>query len=360
MTTDVSANRPPSLIAQIRSRSGAAGVFFIVLAVTVLSISVVLLVLGKDPLEVLAKFLEGAFSTENRRADVIMTAVPTLLCASGLLLTFTAGLWNIGIEGQLTMGAVCAGAVALSVQGDTPNLGILALELIAAVLGGMGWALLAALLKTRAKVNEIFGGVALNFIATNILIYLVSGPWQAPGNTPTSVPFAGAALFPRVEGVRLSPLAIVIALVAFVIVFLLLNGTHFGLQLRAMGRSEKSAFILGVRTERNVIIAMLACGALAGLAGAVQTLFVRGRLVTGISGGVGFLGVLIVLLTSIRAGWVPIVALFFAVVPIGSQRLAIAMDLDSSLGNVFQSALVLGVLIANGIQARRRARQPRQ
>ncbi len=334
-------------------RAGGVGLVLVPALIFVLVLIVAVLVaLDKDPLLAAQKFIDGALGSEARRADVITTALPLLLCASGLLLTFTAGLWNIGVEGQVTMGAVFASFLARSVTFNQPSLPIVLAEVVLAACGGMLWALLAAVLKTRGKVNEIFGGVALNFIAQNILIYLVSGPWQAPGNSPTTAPFAEGALLPRLGGLRLSPLAILIAVVAYLIVLVVLNGTRWGLQLRAMGHSEKSAFLLGVRTERNVLRSMAVCGALAGIAGAFQALFTRGRLLTGISGGVGFLAVLIVLLVTIRAVWVPLVTLFFAIVPIGSQKLDVAMNLDSSLGNVFQSALVFGVLLANGVRAR--------
>lgn len=334
-------------------RAGNVGLVLIPAFIFVLVIIVaVLLALDKDPTLAAQKFLDGALGTDARRADVIMTALPILLCASGLLLTYTAGLWNIGVEGQVTMGAVFASFLARGVTLDQTSLPILFAEIALAAFGGALWALLAAVLKTRGKVNEIFGGVALNFIAQNILIYLVSGPWQAPGNSPTTAPFAEGALFPRAARLRLSPLAIGITVIAYLAVFIVLSGTRWGLQLRAMGRSEKSAFLLGVRTERNVLLSMAVCGALAGIAGATQTLFTRGRLVTGISGGVGFLGVLIVLLVMVRAAWVPLVTLFFAIVPVGSQKLDVAMNLDSAIGNVFQSALVFGVLLTNGLRAR--------
>jgi general nucleoside transport system permease protein len=327
-------------------------VYALSLAAVLLIIGVILLLLGYNPIETLQKFIEGAFSTDNRRADVIMTAVPLLLCASGLLLTQTAGLWNIGIEGQIIIGAIFASFIALNVTDTEPNPIIIGIEIVAAAFGGMLWAGLTAFLRTRAKVNEIFGGVALNFIAANFLIYLVSGPWQGAGNTPKTEPFAAGALLPRLGELRLSIPAIVLAILAYGIVFFILSRTRFGLQLRALGKSEKGAFLLGVRTERTMTLAMLMCGALAGIAGAVQVLFLRGRLETGISGGIGFLSVLIVLLVSVRAVWIPLVALFFAVVPIGSGRLAVSVGLDSSLGNVFQSALVLAVLLANGIRGK--------
>ena len=151
------------------------------------------------------------------------------------------------------------------------------------------------------------------------------------------------------------------ALAAFIAVFMALRGTRFGLQLRAIGRNARSAGILGVRVERNIFWAMVACGALAGLAGAFQALFTRGRLLPNISGGIGFMGVLIVLLTGVRAAWVLPVALFLATVPIGSLKLATSLDsavqIDAALGNVFQGALVLAVLIGGGVRARLAARR---
>jgi simple sugar transport system permease protein len=278
-----------------------------------------------------------------------------LLCGSGLLLTYTAGLWNIGIEGQVTMGAIFATIIARSVTADSNSLIVVPLELLLAMIGGALWAALAAILKTKGNVNEIFGGVALNFIAGDILLYLIGGPWKV-GNYPQTAPFADPALLPRVApNLSLSIPAIAVAVIGFVLVFVILSGTHWGLQLRAMGRSQKSAFLLGVRTERNALLSMVVCGTLAGLAGALLVLspISRGRLVQNISGGLGFLAVLVVLLVNIQPIVVPPVTLFFAIVPIGILRLQVSeLQIDPSLGNVFQSALVLAVLLANGVRTR--------
>ncbi len=169
---------------------------------------------------------------------------------------------------------------------------------------------------------------------------------------PQTARFEAAALLPKLEDTRLSPAWILIAVVAFLAIFMVLRGTRWGLQLRAMGRSEKSAFLLGVRTERNILLAMMVCGALAGLAGAFQVLYTRGLLMSSISGGLGFMGVLIVLLVNVQALWVPLVALFFAAIPIGSLKLALSLQIDAALGSVFQSALVLAVLLGAGLRDR--------
>src|SRR5262249_37979012 len=145
---------------------------------------------------------------------------------------------------------------------QTPGVLVLPFELLLAMLGGALWALVAAVLKTRGNVNEIFGGVALNFTAQNILLYLLTGPWKV-GNYPQTAPFEDSAMFPFfTKGQSRSLPAVIIVVVAFLVVVVILRGTHWGLQLKAMGRSEKSAFLLGVHTNRNVLLSMMACGAL--------------------------------------------------------------------------------------------------
>ena len=330
-------------------------VIVVALVLVFVLIGIVLVLLGKDPARTLQEFIRYTISNEQGRADVIMTALPLLLCASGLLVTFTAGLWNIGIEGQIVMGSIFCAGLARLVPADWNPWLVIPLELALAMLGGALWAALAGLLKVYGNVNEIFGGVALNFISANVALWLLNGDWR--GSTyPQTAPFAPPAMLPRLDGQRLSLVAIMIAVAAFAAVFFLLRGTRWGLQLKAMGKSEKSAFLLGVRTQRNTLFSMMLCGALAGLAGAIQTLFTYGLLKPGTSGGVGFTAVLIVLLVNVQPALVPFVTLFFGLVPVGSLKLASALRedvrVDTSLGNVFQDVLVLVVLLASGVQWR--------
>jgi ABC-type uncharacterized transport system permease subunit len=343
-------------VAQRSSSRVAQSAITLALALVAVIIVMVLILVAihKDPATMLSQFVDGAFGNEVRRSDVLMRSLPVLLAASGLLLTFTAGLWNIGVEGQMIIGAVFATIVARSVPEDANSLVVVPIELILGAIGGALWAGLAAVLKTRGRVNEIFGGVALNFIALNIIQFLLDGPWKYQNYSQTA-PFAVPALLPAfTTGQSLSIPGIVIALVGFIVVFILLRGTHWGLQLRAMGRSERSAFLLGVRTERNVLLSMMACGALAGIAGVFQIIspVSQKRLYPDVSGGLGFLAILIVLLVNTRPTWVPLITLFFGIVPVGMLKLQLSSNIDPSLGRVFTSVLVLIVVLANGIRTR--------
>ena len=166
-----------------------------------------------------------------------------MLCSVGLLITFTAGLWNIGVEGQIILGAICASWVALHFSG--PVWLLIPLELGAAMLGGALWAALSAVLKTRGRVNEIFSGLALNGLAIILTNYLISGPWQPPegGSFRGTAPFQDAALLPRLLESRLSPLSLVLAGVAFAAVFFILRGTTWGLKLKALGKNPTSCLL---------------------------------------------------------------------------------------------------------------------
>lgn len=286
----------------------------------------------------------------NRRTDVINFWFPIMLCSCGLLVTFTAGLWNIGIEGQMTMGAVAASGLALF--SNMPRTQQLAAEIGLAAAAGGAWALLTAMLKTRGGVNEIFGGVAMNFIATNYLAYLVVGPWGIGSGSSTDN-FPAHALLPSMENYRLSPITLYLVIAVFVGVLLLLTVSKWGLQLRAMGKNPRSAQILGVPTERHIWTAMALCGMMAGMAGAHLVLFTQRKLPANVSGGIGFLALLVVLLASSRVYWVPFIGLAFAFMfTTGGLPLWTRLQLDSSLSEVFLGLLVFIVFIFNGVRQR--------
>ncbi|HSO27377.1 MAG TPA: ABC transporter permease [Anaerolineales bacterium] len=307
--------------------------------------TVLLVLFDADPIESVIAMYDGALGDQAKFLSVMAFWVPLLLCSTGLLVTFTAGLWNIGVEGQIVMGAIAASWVALRVQAPAPVL--ITLEVLAAMTAGALWAALSAVLKTRGRVHEIFSGLALNNLAIILTNYLISGPWQPPegGTFRGTAPFQAAALMPSLGDSRFSPLSLVLAVVAFGMVFVALRGTTWGLKLKALGKNPMSAFLLGVSSEREVILAMMFCGALAGLGGAVRVLSWFDSLRQSISGGIGFLALLVVMLASYRIFWVPLIAFFFSIVLNGSITLQLRTQLHSSLGGILTGVMVLVVLL---------------
>jgi ABC-type uncharacterized transport system permease subunit len=165
---------------------------------------------------------------------------------------------------------------------------------------------------------------------------------------------------PTLADLRVAPLAVILALLAVAVVFFALRGTRWGLELKALGKSFRSAYLLGVPSTPRLLTAFAACGALAGLAGAIRCSARYGRMIPDIAGGQGYLALLIALLASYRPLWVPLVALFFAAVGVGSSRLEMKLHLDSSLGGVLRASVVLAVMLVSGWRAllvRGRARQ---
>lgn len=307
--------------------------------------SVLLLIFDTTPAVAFEAMFDGALGDAAKRLSVMAFWVPLLLSSTGLIITFRAGLWNIGVEGQIILGAIAASWVALKL--DAPGPLLIAVELILAMAAGALWAALVAVLKTRGRVHEIFGGLALNFLAIILTNYLISGPWQPPegGTFRGTAPFQDKALLPLFENSRFSPLSLVLALVALALVIIALRGTFWGLKLKALGKNTYSAYLLGVSSEREIILAMMFCGALAGLGGAVRTLSWFDSLRQSISGGIGFLALLVVMLANYNIYAVPVIALFFAAVRVGSIPLQLRTQLHSSLGGILTGVMVLFVLL---------------
>jgi general nucleoside transport system permease protein len=317
--------------------------------------SLILLLSGAPPLKAYQNIISGSLGSVGQITNVLIAWVPLLLVTAGLLATFAAGLWNIGIEGQITIGAIFTTWALRGLQDSTlPPVLVIIVVMLAGVLGGALWASLAGALKTFGGVNEIFGGLGLNFVATSLTIWLIFGPWKRPGigSMSGTQPFPEAFWLPQLAGSRLSVWTLILAILGLSFIYLLLQGTHFGLKLKAVGKNMRSAFLLGIPTTRYMMLSFIICGCLAGLTGSIQVMAVYHRLIPSISSGYGFLGLLVAMLINYQAIWAIPVTLFFAALNIGSIQLPIVLKLDSSLSGVLQGSLVLFVLLMDGVRQR--------
>jgi general nucleoside transport system permease protein len=311
-----------------------------------------LIAVGADPIKAYITMWNGAFGNPAKFAGVLDAWVPLVLCSVGLSITFTAGLWNIGIEGQIVMGAILASWVARTF--DWPTEIMIPLIFAAGALGGALWALLAGSLKVYGHVHEIFGGLGLNFVSSGIALYLIIGPWKREGIASTSgtEPFRSSALLPNFPGLSVGPVEIVVAILSLMLVYFALRGTLWGLKLKAIGKNMRSAFWLGIPTNLYMLGAFALCGVFAGLAGAEQAIGVWGRLIPTISAGYGYLSILVVLLSGFQVLGVPFVAFFFAAVSKGSVALPLDLQIDSALGGVLQGIIVLLYVLSQGVRSK--------
>ena len=336
---------------------------FLQTAVSLLAVfiftTLVLYLAGAPPFAAYYHIFLGSLGSWIKFSHVIKAWIPLTLCACGLLYTFRIGLWNIGIEGQVMMGAVFATALLRTgVEDGSPGISFF-LAFLAAIIGGAIWAAIAGWLKTRGNVHEIFAGLGMNFVAQGIILWLIFGPWKRPGVASMS----GTELFPDslwlfyLPDLRLSPIGLTMALAALGVTTLMLRYTRIGLNLKAIGANPRAAVLFGLKPGQYMLLAMAFAGAFAGLAGAFQVTGVYHRLIPAISSNYGYLSLLVVMLANYNIWLVPLVALFFAGLNVGSIQLPIVLQVDSSLAGVIQGALVLTVLAAHGFHRWRKQSQ---
>jgi len=318
----------------------------ITLLAVVLFTTAVLLVAGAPPMAAFQALYQGSLGSWVKFSHVVKTWIPLTLCGCGLLFTFRIGLWNIGVEGQVMMGAVFSTWVLRQgLESAAPDF-FLTLSFAAAAAGGGLWALAAGLLKTKGGVNEIFAGLGMNFVAQALILWLIFGPWRRPGVASMS----GTELFPQslwlyhLPAWRFSPVSIGLALSALAITAFLLRYTRVGLRLKAIGSNARAAVLFGIEPDRYLLLAMLLAGGFAGLAGSLQVSGVYHRLLPAISSNYGYLALLVVMLANYNIRLVPLVALFFACLNVGSIQLPMLLKVDSSLSGVIQGVMVLATL----------------
>lgn len=308
--------------------------------------TVILLLAGAPPLKAYYHIFKGSLGSWVKLSYVIKAWIPLTLCACGLLYTFRINLWNIGVEGQMMMGAVLTTAVLrLGIDTQVPNL-VLWLSFTGGIVGGAGWALLAGYLKTRGGVNEIFAGLGLNFVAQGVILWLIFGPWKRAGVASMS----GTEIFPSelwlfyAPGWRFSPAGLAIVIIAVIVTAAMLRYTRIGLNLKAIGTNRDAAYLFGLKPGRYMLVAMIFAGGFAGIAGSIQVTGVYHRLLPAISSNYGYLALLVVMLANYNVWLAPAVAFFFACLNVGSIQLPMKLQLDSSLSGVIQGALVLAIL----------------
>ena len=328
---------------------------FRVMAVVAAFLFTVLIIaaIQAQPIEAYKNILLGSIGSPQKIGEVVRAWLPLIIVTSGLMVTYAAGLWNIGVEGQITMGAIFTTAVLRLLQDQpiAPGL-ILVLAILAGAVGGILWASLAGLLKIYGGINEIFAGLGLNFVADAITLWLIFGPWKRPGvgSMSGTIPFKDTLRLPTFPGSPVSIWPVMIAAVLVISIYVILKGSYFGLRLKAIGKNIRAAYLKGVPTAKYMLEAFMLCGLCAGLAGAIQVTGVHFRLVPSIASGYGFLGILVAMLVNYQVLWALPVAFVFSTLNTGSIQLPIVMRMDASLAGVLQGSLVLFVLLFEGVR----------
>jgi general nucleoside transport system permease protein len=315
------------------------------LALTLLASAVIFALLGKSPAVALYEFFITPLTAPGSLPELIVKAAPLVLIGTGLSLGFRANVWNIGAEGQYTLGAIAGGGLALWFYGSASPL-LLPAMIVAGALGGMAWAAIPAWLRTRFNANEILTSLMLTYVAQLILIYLVTGPWRDPEGYgfPQSRMFSDAATLPiLLTGTRLH-LGTLIAAVVVLLGWGLLGKSLVGFQLKVVGQAPRAARYAGFSDKGLVWLSMMLGGGLAGMAGLFEVAGPVGQLTPQISPGYGFTAIIVAFLGRLHPVGVLFAGLLLALSYLGGEAAQIDLGLPSAVTGIFQGILLFFLL----------------
>ncbi|QDY71074.1 ABC transporter permease [Qingshengfaniella alkalisoli] len=344
------------------SRKALILVPLIAVALSIVGSSIFLTILGKPPLSAMYSFFVAPFESFYSITEILLKFGPLLLIAQALAVGFRAKVWNIGAEGQMIAGAVAASSLPILYNDSASPLMLPAMVLLG-VLGGMAWAGVAALLKTRFNASEILVTLMLNSVAIQLLYYLVLGPWKDPMgfNFPQSVLFQDAALFPMLfAGARLN-LSILLPLIFTVFVWILMQRRFEGFKLMVSGLAPDAASYAGFNNKRAIWFSLLLAGGAAGLAGMAEVAGPIGQLQRSITSGYGYSAIIVAYLGALHPVGIVFAAFFLAVISIGGDIALVSADIPISAVRVFQGMLLVFYLASYTFVTYRvhRARTPR-
>ncbi len=330
------------------SRAMQVATPLIALGLTVAAGFVLFAALGKDPLRALGLIFLSPLGSFRGLSELTLKATPLILIASGLAIGFRAGVWNIGAEGQFIVGALAGGAVALAVH-PVGGVWLLPLMCLAGTLGGMAWAAVPALLKTRFNTNEILVSLMLVYVADSLLKMMVYGPLRDPQSFgfPESKLFQASGTLPLLWSGGRAHLGFIAAIAVAIAVFVILRRHHFGFAVRVQGEAPRAARFAGISEARMVWASFLLSGGLAGLAGVFEAAGPVGQLVPGLPAGYGFSAIIVAFLGRLHPIGIIAAGLLLALTYIGGETAQTVMSLPSATTSVFQGLLLFFLLASD-------------
>lgn len=287
---------------------------------------------------------KGAFGSWANFTETLVKAIPLMLTGLGVLIAFRMEFWNIGAEGQLTLGGVGTTWVALFWSQGMPGWLVLPSAIIVGMLAGALWAGIPSVLNAYLKVNETLTTLMLNYVAILLSEHLYYGPWR----DPKGYGFPGTAMLPdtawllRIAG--RAHLGLVFAVVLAILLWFVIHRTRWGFETTIIGKNRTAANFLGIDIPRIIVVTLLLSGALAGLAGACEVTGISRRLQQGLSIGYGYTAIIVAWLAQLNPIAVIFVAILLAALSVGGDQVQMIMGLPSSMGLVLQGMILFPML----------------
>lgn len=343
-----------SLVLERRSERSVAIALLsplLAIALTLLTLTIVFVALGKNPAAALAVYFITPLTDGYSLQEIAVKASPLIMIAVGLALCYRANAWNIGAEGQLLIGAIAGSGLAVMTHGTNPGPWLLPAMLLVGALAGAAYALIPALCKVKFGASEILISLMLVYVAGLLLDYLVRGPWRDPAgfNFPTTAEFDPAAMLPLlIAGSRVHT-GLILTLIAVAASAVLLGRTLKGFEIRVVGTAPRAARFAGFSADRLVLTTFAISGALAGLAGIIEVAGPIGHLQPDISPGYGFTAIIVAFLGRLNPLGILASGLFLALTFIGGEQAQIALKLPQDMTGVIQGILLFYVLACDSL-----------
>ena len=324
------------------------------LVLTVVLCAALFTLLGQSAARGLALFFVEPFSSTRALGELSLRATPLLLIGVGLALAFRANVWNVGAEGQLIIGALCAARVALAASESTGR-GVVIAILSAGALGGMAWAAVVAALRDRFGASEILVSLMLVYVAEQLLGYLVFGPWRDPAghNFPQTRLFTDAARIPRLVSGSRADVGLLVALVAAGGAWLFSERTRAGFALQIGGAAPLAARHAGYSARGALWLACLLSGGLAGLAGALEVAGPLGQLTPHLPAGHGFTAIIVAFVGRCSPLGAIFASFLLSLFHIGGELAQSRLALPKSITMVFEGLLLFSLLASDTLIYRR-------
>lgn len=348
--------RPAIEVRQYASLGLQVRVLGLGLLVGLVIATLILMASGIGLFDLANEFVVSIFTNPTSLAAVLTQTAPLMIAGLAATVAFRARFWNIGIEGQMIAGAILATGVAIFDIGP-PSTRIW-LMMLAAAIGGMAWIVLPTFLRLRLGVNEIISTLLLNYVAFNLLLHLLYGPWKDPkSGFPNSAEFDLVERIPLIGWQTLS-YSLLLALLLAGLCWWLFNVSRFGFYAAFVHANAKMAAAMGLSVVGIVGAGALLSGALAGMTGFVISAGVEYRMTQGFFLGYGFSGILIAFLGRNSPLGAALVSVFVAILFVAGQSLQVFYQIPGSMVQLIQAVIVITVASAEFF-VRYRLRWPR-
>jgi ABC-type uncharacterized transport system permease subunit len=322
-----------------------ATAMILAVAAAMLVTSLLFALYGTSPLQAYFALFHEPFATWRGFGYTLVRTAPLTLIALGTIVSWRSGFGYLGFEGCFVMGAAATTWLALFTA--VPSWVFLPLALLLSFAAGAIWAGWVALVRARLGGNEVLISLMTNYVAILIVQYLVSGPMRAPGGVPQTALLPRATWLPFILHGTRAHAGILLAVLATVVVWMLLRKTPFGYELIASGLSPSAARYGGINVGARLVIAAFCAGGLGAWAGTVEVLGEQHRLMDGVSGGVGFTGIIVALLGRLNPLAVIPAAVLYGGMTVGANAMQRRAGIPSSITFILQSLIVLMVLASD-------------